>query len=64
MNKTRNDKESMISLMPKPNPCFIVSHIWSKQKNTEKKPFKEKAEWRTEQNSIKKDPTNFNKKAH
>ena len=49
MSKKRNDNESMICLMLKPNQSFFVYCILSKEKNfTEKELFKEKGERRIE----------------
>ena len=51
MSKKRNNKESMICLMLKPRQSFFVNHIQSKENLfTEKVLFKEKGEWRIEQN--------------
>ena len=38
-DKKRNDKESMICLMPKPNQSFFVYHIQSKEIFLQKKSF-------------------------
>ena len=64
VSKKRNDKESMMCLTPKPSISFFVNRIQSKEKITEKGPFKKKGEWKIEQKmkAIKKDPTTSIKK--
>ena len=51
----KNDKESMICLMPRSSQSFLVYHIQNKEFFfTEKEHFKEKGEWRIEQKKKKK----------
>ena len=49
MSKKRNNKESMICLMPQLSQSFFVYRIQSKEIFLSKKLFKKKWEWRIEQ---------------